>query len=475
MAHEERGAPLQPTMAHAQRTQRQYRLSLPAPQVPTGDCNLWSILKNAIGKELSKITMPVGFNEPLSFLQRMTEYMEYAHLLRLASEQDDPISRMQYVAAFAVSALGSNWQRLGKPFNPLLGETFELERSEFRIICEQVSHHPPVSAFHADSEHFVFHGSIHPKIKFWGKSVEITPKGVVTVELPKWKEAYTWTNVNCCVHNIIIGKLWIEQSGTMEVVNHSTGHRAILDFKSGSSSKDMHRVEGFIVDKDKKKIKFMYGKWTELLRSTDPQSYEDYLKENSHKFKSEKEKKDSKLDSSPAHTPKRVLAKLNSLKVSPFKASVSTDNDDGPDDPPEGDIPPSESTYSIDIPNSVTLWEADQRPENSTDYYNFTRFAMALNEIDQELKGKICPTDSRLRPDIRKLEEGEVEGAATEKTRLEEKQRETRKRKSTTSKKEEKWKPRWFNLEPNPHTNQEDWIYQGGYWERNFEGIEDIF
>lgn len=54
-----------------------------------------------------------------------------------------------------------------------------------RVVCEQVSHHPPISAFHADSEHFVFHGSIHPKLKFWGKSVEIQPKGVVTVELPK--------------------------------------------------------------------------------------------------------------------------------------------------------------------------------------------------------------------------------------------------------------------------------------------------
>lgn len=41
--------------------------------------------------------MPVVFNEPLSFLQRMSEYMEYAHLLRTASQQPDPLSRMQYV------------------------------------------------------------------------------------------------------------------------------------------------------------------------------------------------------------------------------------------------------------------------------------------------------------------------------------------------------------------------------------------
>lgn len=73
------------------------RLLLPVPMYHS-DYNIWSVLKNCIGKELSKITMPVVFNEPLSFLQRMSEYMEYAHLLRIASEQSDPIARMQYVA-----------------------------------------------------------------------------------------------------------------------------------------------------------------------------------------------------------------------------------------------------------------------------------------------------------------------------------------------------------------------------------------
>lgn len=70
---------------------------LPVPMYHS-DYNIWSVLKNCIGKELSKITMPVVFNEPLSFLQRMAEYMEYSYLLRMATEQEDPVSRMQYVA-----------------------------------------------------------------------------------------------------------------------------------------------------------------------------------------------------------------------------------------------------------------------------------------------------------------------------------------------------------------------------------------
>lgn len=74
------------------------RTSLPVAQFSRGDFSLWSVLKNCVGKELSKITMPVVFNEPLSFLQRMLEYLEYAHLLRMASEQTDPVARMEYIA-----------------------------------------------------------------------------------------------------------------------------------------------------------------------------------------------------------------------------------------------------------------------------------------------------------------------------------------------------------------------------------------
>ena len=133
----------------------------------------------------------------------------------------------------------------------MLGETYEIERTEFRCLCEQVSHHPPVSAFHADAPSFNFYGSIYPKIKFWGKSVEIQPRGVVTIKLPKWNETYSWTNPNCTIHNVICGKLWMEQYGTIEIVNHQNGLRAVLHFKpAGSIHKDLHRIEGTIQDKE---------------------------------------------------------------------------------------------------------------------------------------------------------------------------------------------------------------------------------
>ncbi|KAM9625441.1 oxysterol-binding protein 2 isoform 5-T5 [Morphnus guianensis] len=110
------------------------------PDKPNYSLNLWSIMKNCIGKELSKIPMPVNFNEPLSMLQRLTEDLEYHELLDKAVKCESSTEQMCFVAAFSVSSYSTTVHRTAKPFNPLLGETYELDRLEefgFRSLCEQ--------------------------------------------------------------------------------------------------------------------------------------------------------------------------------------------------------------------------------------------------------------------------------------------------------------------------------------------------
>ncbi|KAM9307897.1 oxysterol-binding protein-related protein 1 isoform 2-T2 [Gastrophryne carolinensis] len=418
---------------------KKHRTSLPSAMFSRNDFSIWSILRKCIGMELSKITMPVIFNEPLSFLQRLSEYMEHTYLIHKANQCSDPMERMQCVAAFAVSAVASQWERTGKPFNPLLGETFELVREDlgFRLISEQVSHHPPISAFHAEglNSDFVFHGSIYPKLKFWGKSVEAEPKGIITLELPKHNEAYTWTNPTCCVHNIIVGKLWIEQYGNMEITNHKTGDKCIINFKPcGLFGKELHKVEGYIQDKSKKKLCSLYGKWTECLYCVDPTTFDTFKKSDK---KNGDEKKNSKQ------------------------------NTEEPDEMP---LPESESVQVI--PGSTLMWRIAPRPANSTQMYNFTLFALALNELETGMESIIPKTDCRLRPDIRAMENGDIDTASEEKKRLEEKQRAARKNRS---KSDEDWKTRWFYQGPNPYNNGQDWLYSGKYWDRNYTGLPDIY
>jgi hypothetical protein len=41
---------------------------------------------------------------------------------------------------------------------------------------------------------------------------------------------YTWRRVTTTVHNIIVGKLWIDHHGEMEISNHATGDRCSMKF-----------------------------------------------------------------------------------------------------------------------------------------------------------------------------------------------------------------------------------------------------
>lgn len=80
----------------------------------------------------------------------------------------------------------SSWVLLSLMGSPSFSLVFvPREDLGFRFISEQVSHHPPVSAFYSEGlgQDFLFHGSIYPKLKFWGKSVEAEPRGTITLEL----------------------------------------------------------------------------------------------------------------------------------------------------------------------------------------------------------------------------------------------------------------------------------------------------
>ncbi|NWH80099.1 OSBL2 protein, partial [Piaya cayana] len=419
---------------------KRHRTSLPAPMFSRSDFSVWSILKKCIGLVKVFLSQPFISGPFLTILGAVIRTIIFVSLDKFCV----PSWLYQAVAAFAVSAVASQWERTGKPFNPLLGETYELTREDlgFRFISEQVSHHPPISAFYSEglNKDFIFHGSIYPKLKFWGKSIEAEPRGTITLELLKHNEAYTWTNPTCCVHNVIIGKLWLEQYGTVEIVNHSTGDKCVLNFKPcGLFGKELHRVEGYIQDKNRKKLCVIYGKWTECLWCTDPTTYETYKK-------NEKRGGEQK-------------------KLKPSDDVIKSENDEA------DDMPEVQDTVQF-IPGSKLLWRINCRPPNSSQMYNFTSFAVSLNELETGMEAILAPTDCRLRPDIRNMENGNMDVASKEKERLEEKQRAARKERA---KDEVEWHTRWFHQGTNPYTGTSDWLYSGGYFDRNFSDCPDIY
>ena len=68
------------------------RKKLPDPVEKEKGVSLWSMIKDNIGKDLTKICLPVYFNEPLSSLQKCFEDLEYSYLIDRAYEWGKRVS-----------------------------------------------------------------------------------------------------------------------------------------------------------------------------------------------------------------------------------------------------------------------------------------------------------------------------------------------------------------------------------------------
>ena len=125
------------------------------------------------------------------------------------------------------------------------------------------------------------------------------------------------------------------------------------------------------------------------------------------------------------------------------------------------------------------VWQCHHRPTGIP--FNLTPFVVTLNAIPDSLRNVVCPTDTRLRPDQRAMEDGEYDLAATEKLRVEEKQRATRRVREA---KGEEFVPKWFHKGRCGITGAEYWVFNGHYWKirddvangrGEWKDIEDIF
>ncbi|ONI30259.1 hypothetical protein PRUPE_1G240400 [Prunus persica] len=380
------------------------RDNFPEPKEKEKPVGLWSIIKDNIGKDLSGVCLPVYFNEPLSSLQKCFEDLEYSNLVDRALEwgkQGNDLMRILNVAAFAVSGYASTEGRQCKPFNPLLGETYEADYPDkgLRFFSEKVSHHPMVVACHCEGRGWKFWADSNLKGKFWGRSIQLDPVGVLSLQFEDG-ETFQWSKVTTSIYNIILGKIYCDHYGTMRI-SGSGNYSCKLKFKEQSIiDRNPHQVHGFVQDnRTGEKVAMLVGKWDEAM----------YY----------------------------VL----------------------------GDPTTKQKGYDP-MTEAVLLWERDNYATKTR--YNLSPFAISLNELTPGLLEKLPPTDSRLRPDQRHLENGEYELANAEKLRLEQLQRQARKLQ------ERGWQPRWFRKD-------EDgcYSYAGGYWEtrekKNWEGIPDIF
>ncbi|KAG6333241.1 hypothetical protein ID866_5849 [Astraeus odoratus] len=396
------------------------RTQLPIDTDNRPSTSLWSVLKHSIGKDLTRISFPVFFNEPTSMLQRMAEDMEFSECLDVAAREIDPHRRIAFVAAFAMSNYSSTIGRIAKPFNPMLGETFEsatIRQSQpagqshlIGAIMERSGIHiTRVYAIHIPTQ-------VDAQNKFMGKSFEIRPTGVAHAELllpeewaphyPKAKgfgaegkvvEHYSWKKVTTSVSGFILGSPTIDHYGDMIITNHRTGDECVLTFKPrGWRGKDAYEISGSVRDRDGDVTHEIAGRWNSQLICRAVGTGSGFLHPD---------------------------------------ATVS-----GPASP----------NYMAEY---ILLWRNSEKVPAP---FHLTPFAITLNDCPEDtLKPYLCPTDCRLRPDQRAFEMGKYERANDLKLKQEEKQRATRRAREEG--RLPPHQPRWFTALTDGDTGERVW------------------
>ncbi|KAG1669308.1 hypothetical protein FOA52_014869 [Chlamydomonas sp. UWO 241] len=191
---------------------------------------LWTWLKGVgsnmfrEGINLTKISLPVCLFEARSFLERMSTNWDYINYLVQAADAKDPVVRMKYVVAFAVAGL-SRQVSFHKPFNPILGETFQATYPNgVEVYCEQISHHPPVSSWQVvdPKGRFMFYGNGNWVAGIKGNAVKGRQSGINCVTFADGsKISYELPGI--VVKGVLWGHRCIKYVGEMKFVDDTSG------------------------------------------------------------------------------------------------------------------------------------------------------------------------------------------------------------------------------------------------------------
>ncbi|CAD8111127.1 unnamed protein product [Paramecium sonneborni] len=174
-----------------------------------------------MGKSLISVSLPVNIFEKRSNLERACYSLGYLWLLERAGELSDPLEQIKLVAQFSL-AYNIMFLNLEKPFNPILGETFQGYMNGNLLYCEQISHHPPVLGLYVIGRNFKLTGHLESQANFSANSITGQNYGYLQVTFP---------NKTSIIFNIIPGVIQGMTIGHRQFYCNGIGWLVDLDNK----------------------------------------------------------------------------------------------------------------------------------------------------------------------------------------------------------------------------------------------------
>ncbi|XP_012990491.1 oxysterol-binding protein-related protein 9 isoform X1 [Esox lucius] len=248
-----------------------------------------------LGMDLTKVVLPTFILERRSLLEMYADFFAHPDLFVSIADQPEPKERMVQVVKWYMSAFhaGRKSSVAKKPYNPILGEVFfchwdlpsesdehpstepSLEgpvpwapANSVSFVAEQVSHHPPISAFYAEclSKKIQFNAHIWTKSKFLGMSIGVHNIGQGCVSCLEHDEHYILTFPNGYGRSILTVP-WVELGGECNIICSKTGYSASIVFHTKPFyGGKKHRITAEIFPpNDKKSFCSIEGEWNGVM------------------------------------------------------------------------------------------------------------------------------------------------------------------------------------------------------------------
>ncbi|XP_053385118.1 oxysterol-binding protein-related protein 11-like isoform X3 [Mercenaria mercenaria] len=233
-----------------------------------------------LGMDLTKVVLPTFILERRSLLELFADCMAHPDVFLKITSLPDPEDRMMgvlewYLTSFHAGRQGSIAK---KPYNPIIGETFHCswkippkqegskgdqgEPCLMTYTAEQVSHHPPVSAFYFECpmHNVCINASIYTKSKFMGMSIGVVMVGKVVLKLLDFDEEYVFSLPSAYARSILTTP-WVELGDKIQMTCQKTNmnasvvfhtkpfyggklHRVTAEVKNGNTGSICCKVQG---------------------------------------------------------------------------------------------------------------------------------------------------------------------------------------------------------------------------------------
>lgn len=228
------------------------------------------------GTPVYRLQLPIFLSEPRSLLERYSDFCTHIdYILRIPTQQD-PLERFLSVTKFYLSGWHTRAKDIRNPFNPVIGEIFRCQYdhgdSVSYYVAEQISHHPPSTAFSIVNEvkGLVLNAYIRPVIKFRGNSLDVCLEGKLVGQIRDHSEEYEIGFPHIVVKGVLVGAIQITLAGTAILSCAQSGYYAEFDFKTKGLVRGKHNyvVANIKHTSSKKTLYTIEGRWDGVMNIT---------------------------------------------------------------------------------------------------------------------------------------------------------------------------------------------------------------